>query len=110
MSKKCLVIVLTIIFSTSKLLWAAGSGTTGAIILKHNYSPRAEALAEAFTAVADDINAIYWNPGGLSYLQRDEVMTSLSRGLMDNIFGQISYAHSLTQDITLGGSFLTYAG
>lgn len=45
-----------------------GPGTTGAVELKIPVGPRAIAMGEAFCAVANDANAIYWNPAGLMQL------------------------------------------
>ena len=39
-------------------------GTTAAQALKYNVGPRAIGMGGAFTAIADDITAVYWNPSG----------------------------------------------
>ncbi len=39
---------------------------------------RANAMGEAFVAVADDSSAIYWNPAGLTQLDSDELSTGVS--------------------------------
>jgi opacity protein-like surface antigen len=41
-------------------------GTTSAQFLKIGVGPRAMGMGGAFTATADDITAMYWNPGGLA--------------------------------------------
>ena len=41
-------------------------GTTAAQFLKFGAGARSIAMGSAFSAVSDDINAIYWNPAGLS--------------------------------------------
>ena len=47
---------------------ALAQGTSGAVELKIPVGPRAIAMGQAFTAVADDANAVYWNPAGLNQL------------------------------------------
>lgn len=62
---------------------------------------RVSGLGQAYTAVADDVYAVYYNPAGLSTLQRPELSTTYSRlltGLSDgsnlsNSF--VGYAHPL---------------
>lgn len=48
-------------------------GTTGAQFLELGVSARAMGMAEAFTAVTDDIMAVYYNPAGLTSLYGREV-------------------------------------
>ncbi|MFO7676515.1 MAG: PorV/PorQ family protein [bacterium] len=48
------------------LLAADPTGTATLPLLKIGQGPRAAALGEAFTGLADDASAIYWNPAGLA--------------------------------------------
>ncbi len=54
-------------FSNASILYA-DPGTSGAVELKIPVGPRAIAMGGAFVAVADDANAMYWNPAGLRQL------------------------------------------
>jgi hypothetical protein len=49
------------------------AGTSGAAFLKIGPGARPVGMGEAFTGVADDIHAIYWNPAGLGLLKRPEL-------------------------------------
>jgi hypothetical protein len=49
-------------------VYAGGPGSTGAVELKIPVGPRAIAMGQAFVAVADDANAVYWNPAGLNQM------------------------------------------
>ncbi|MEP7027014.1 MAG: hypothetical protein ABI960_00325 [Candidatus Eisenbacteria bacterium] len=54
---------------------------------------RAQAMGGAFTAIADDGNALYWNPAGLSRLGHQEFTSTLGdlygAGLADNHLGYV---------------------
>jgi len=52
-----------------KFSWALGSGTTGSQFLKLGVGSRPAGMGEAFVAVADDLNALYWNPAGLGNVE-----------------------------------------
>jgi hypothetical protein len=48
-------------------------GTSGADFLKIAPGARPVGMGEAFTGVADDVHAIYWNPAGLATLHNPEL-------------------------------------
>ncbi len=48
-------------------------GTFGAQYLKIGVSARGTGMGSAFTAVADDANSVFWNPGGLVNVVTNEV-------------------------------------
>ncbi len=52
----------------SPLFAQGGPGSTAAVELKIPVGPRAIAMGDAFVAVANDANAVYWNPAGLMQL------------------------------------------
>ncbi len=62
-----LAILLTLIalLMPSTVNAQAKVGTTGSQFLELGVSARAMGMAEAFTAAADDISAVYYNPAGL---------------------------------------------
>jgi long-subunit fatty acid transport protein len=66
--KAAVLFAFCISFGYQSTLAQNGPGTTGAVELKIPVGPRAIAMGEAFVAVADDANAIYWNPAGLNQL------------------------------------------
>ena len=48
--------------------WLPASGLTGPAALNLDGGARAAGMAGAFTAVADDVSALYWNPAGLGQI------------------------------------------
>lgn len=65
----------------------AAEGTAALTFLRIAPSARAEGLGEAFVAVADDVNAGYWNPAGLVNLEL------MSVSLMHLIWDTSSYEY-----------------
>ena len=51
-------------------------GTAGLQFLKLGVDARAIGMGEAYTAVADDISSVYWNPAGLSLSRENQLMFS----------------------------------
>lgn len=49
--------------------WASDTGTTAANFLKIGVGARATAMGGAFTALANDGTALYWNPAGLAQVK-----------------------------------------
>ena len=74
----CLCVSVVIFAFTFQLLtfncFSSGPGTTGATFLKLGVGSRPVAMGEAFVAAADDINALYWNPSGLSLAEGKQVI------------------------------------
>lgn len=66
-------------------------------------------LGEAFVAIANDGNAIYWNPAGLPYLKREEVnlMYSDLYGININNF-YLSYTRPIMKKLAFGVDWLNY--
>lgn len=49
---------------------ARAAGTSSASFLRVGWGARPAAMGDAFTGVADDVDALYWNPAGLNYVKR----------------------------------------
>ena len=64
------------------------TGTTAAKFLSVGIGARANAMGSAFTSVANDASALYWNPAGTADLSKYEAMftyTSLFKDLDINL-------------------------
>lgn len=69
--KKAIVIVVVILCGWSGDADAGGSATNGVF-------PRAQSMGNAFTAVADDSSAIFYNPAGLTQIKGTELALGFS--------------------------------
>ena len=65
-------ISLALVFAININAQTTKTGTTAAQVLKFNVGPRAIGMGGAFTAISDDISALYWNPGGTANIISSE--------------------------------------
>ncbi len=73
MSRYFVIMIIGAVLVTPVCM-AGSPGSTGAVFLKMPIGSRPIAMGENFIAVADDTNAIYWNPAGLVQLKNGELM------------------------------------
>ena len=71
---------------------AAGIGTTGAQFLQVGVGARPLAMGGAFSALADDANAVNWNPGGLAEVKSKQLTASYNSLFKDENQGFLAYA------------------
>lgn len=103
--------IIAIIFFTSisQVAQAVSTGGTGAVELKIPVGPRAIAMGQAFVAVADDANAIYWNPAGLRQLGGVHITAQYDVFIDTVRYQYFAAATKLGNDagIGIGAKFLT---
>jgi hypothetical protein len=76
--------------------------------LQFSTSAEASAYGNAFTSLADDASATYWNPAGLTGVQNYSFVGLVSAGLgLDRNFNAASVAINLQKQGVLGISFST---
>jgi hypothetical protein len=78
------------------------TGTTAAPFLKVGVGSRAIGMGGAFTATADDITAMYWNPGGLANVYGNEAAFSHTRWFADVQYDFAAFSTHLQDFGTLG--------
>jgi|GEM_PF-5559372 len=96
--------------------WGAGQGfaenpSVAALYLGQAGCPRASAMGEAFTAVAEDVNGVFWNPAGLVRSPNTELLISHVENIQ--AFRDEYFAFSLpvnSQDAWGFHGFFSYAG
>lgn len=84
MSRFNLLIVGIMIVSLSSFAYAGKPGDKGNTFLKLGQGARAIGMGEAYVAVADDVNSLYWNPSGIAKIEGISV-TSMYSMWLDNI-------------------------
>jgi len=86
------VLVLAAAFIMTPSYYLMAALNSGAAFLKIGAGARPAAMGGAYTAMADDVNAIYYNPGGLGNLSRRELGATHAEWLLDTKFDFVGYA------------------
>lgn len=89
MKKIIIILSLISICGILEILNASSSGGGAAPYLRMGVGARARGLGKAFTAIADDATANYYNPAGLVQMQKKEFAFMLSNLSLDR---KLSYA------------------
>jgi hypothetical protein len=94
---------------------ADGPSEAGVIFLKLVPGARAEGMGEAFVAQANDASTIWWNPGAMAFVDKQQLSLMYANWLpqfhlSDLYFSYLSYAHPIPEWGTVGGgiTFMNY--
>jgi hypothetical protein len=85
-------------------------GTTGAQFLELGVSARSMGMGDAFTAVSNDVSAVYYNPAGLTSLLGTEIMATyvdMPAGIQYGFFAAGFPLESVGGVLGIGISYLT---
>ena len=95
--KKLTLILLIFVFSLITVSNVFAVSEAAVLFLLISPGARASGMGESFVALADDATAIYWNPGGLAFLEGKEIIFMHCKwlpGLVDDMFYEFaSYRH-----------------
>ena len=90
---------------------ATAVGTTGADFLNLPIGARASAMGSAYSAIADEASAVYWNPAGLVQIPKLSAVFMRSQYVADISYQYAAYAHRMSYNSVIAGSvFLTDIG
>lgn len=76
-------------------VFAKGEGTSTAQFLKIGAGSKPGAMADAYTGLADDVYALYYNPAGLTRMKRPEFAGQLTNYFQDSDYGFMGFAYPI---------------
>ena len=91
------IVVLFVIWSalgglsSGIYLYAAEAGSSAFTFLRIGEGAKPAGMGEAYIALADDVNSIYWNPAGLGRVRQQEIMVSYLSYVVDINSGYFGY-------------------
>ncbi len=78
------------------------TGTTAAAFLEIGAGARAQAMGGAFTAIANDATAMYWNPAGISRLGRMEATFNYANWFLDTQYAYTGLVAPIGSSMAVG--------
>ena len=100
MKKQIKYIIL--LFLITSLFGVDKAGTTAAKFLSIGVGSKATGMGGAFTSIADDATAMYWNPAGLSFNKTKEVYLNHANWIADISFDYFGFTIPVNNKTTLG--------
>lgn len=104
-------ITFAILIAISLNLWSISedAGTTGFAFSKLNFSPRAAAMGFAYAGIADDYEAVFYNPAGLFQVKSKQAAAVYMNYIADINCGALIYSYPWKDqgNITFYSKFLS---
>ncbi|MBN1155966.1 PorV/PorQ family protein [candidate division KSB1 bacterium] len=105
MMKKVVLSIIIFTFMVTGATFAqefAKVGTAGAQFLKIGIGSRGIAMSNAYSAVANDASAIFWNPAGLTGIEENSLILSHADWLAGIAYEAAAYARTIQNVGTFG--------
>jgi long-subunit fatty acid transport protein len=99
---KALITLIALFFSVPAVF--ADQGTTSAVFLKLDQGARPISMGGAFVGAADDVNAVLWNPAGLSQLKSFQATFMHTLWFADIFYDYLALAYPFGEIGTFGAS------
>ena len=100
--KKYHLILIIFLLNGAYTQTVSKTGTTAAQFLKLGIGSRALAVGGAFTAIANDASALYWNPAGLSIINKNQILLDHYDWILDVDLDFIGIVIPIKQIGTIG--------
>lgn len=100
-------LLAALLFAVSAQAFSGDYGT--APVFEAGAGARPAAMGNAFTAVADDSSAIYYNPAGLSLIRAQELSLLYYQLYEGALYSSAAYGQTLLDFGTLGAAFYLYS-
>ncbi|MCK4532275.1 PorV/PorQ family protein [bacterium] len=116
-TKKHICLIFKIIFPVFFVLsivypvfcFANNAGSNAFTFLQIGEGAKPVAMGEAYVALANDVNAIYWNPAGLGLVTQQEITASYLKYIVDINSGHFGYVRPmLAGGLGMGLTYLDY--
>ncbi len=104
-SKTALVLLVVGLLLAGSSVYAAGFakvGTTGSDFLKIPIGTRGVAMGNGFSALSNDVTAMFWNPAGLMNVEGESVYLENIRWLADISYNAVGAAYNINPFWTVG--------
>ncbi|MBP7651815.1 PorV/PorQ family protein [Candidatus Dependentiae bacterium] len=95
-----LITAVFFVFQTSG--YCAGSGTTGAQFLQIGVGAKPVSLGGAYTAAAEDVYGLYWNPAGIAFIDKSELTIQHNEWIEDVAYDYAGYAAKIIDKNYIG--------
>jgi hypothetical protein len=102
MRKSLFYITLFLIISISSLYSVNKTGTTSAKFLSIGVGSTAAGMGGAFTSVANDATALYWNPAGIGYFKTRELYINHASWIADISFDYVAFTSPIGTRSAIG--------
>ena len=106
---KKIIICLSLLLAIGRISYAGSTGTSGAAFLKILPGVRAQAMGGAYTALAEGVSGVHWNPSGVVFSGDKEFSAMYMKWIADINYGFLGYAQPFGERSSFGltGIYLT---